>query len=324
MTITVTPVNDAPLANNDTFTVNEGSTTTLSLAANDSDADDGLDLTSIVITGAPTNGSVVVNADGSVDYTHDGSETLADSFTYTILDNSGAVSNTGTISLSIMPAALIEALTVTETDLGSGTPDKTNTEDTSSTGGNDEPEESTVDEDVSNATDEVVFDTSTFTGGIGDRSVLTLPALFQTENETGARNTITIIDNDTSTTHKLDTTPIDRLRAQFTGFSGALQLVASDSFISKLNEAREEIVLENRTFDMVVGGSMSISAGLSVGYAIWLARSGVLMSGLLSSMPAWAFIDPLPVLANMGAKDDEDEEDDESLESMVEEKKDDK
>ena len=94
--------------------------------------------------------------------------------------------------------------------------------------------------------------------------------------------------------------------------------------MSKLNDAREEIVLENNTFDMVVGGSMSISAGLSVGYAIWLARSGVLMSGLLSSMPAWAFIDPLPVLASMGAKDDEEDEEDESLESMVEEKEDDK
>ena len=322
--ITVIPVNDAPVANNDAFTVIEGSTTTLNLAGNDTDVDDGLDLASITITAAPGNGSIVVNADGSVNYTHDGSETLADSFTYTILDNSGVVSNTGTISLSIMPAVLVEALTVTETDMGSGTPDTTNTEGTPSTGGNEEPVEAKVDEDVSNATDEVVFDTSTFTGGIGDRNVLTLPALFQTDNETVARNTITIIDNDTSTTHKLDITPIDRLRAQFTGFNAPLQLVASDSFISKLNEAREEIVLENRTFDMVVGGSMSISAGLSVGYAIWLARSGVLMSGLLSSMPAWAFIDPLPVLASMGAKDDEDEEDDESLESMVEEKEGDK
>jgi hypothetical protein len=168
-----------------------------------------------------------------------------------------------------------------------------------------------------------VTDSSTFTGGAGARNVLTLPALLLADTEAGEHNTITFRDHDTSTAHKLDTTPIDRLRAQFTGFSGPLQLVASDSFMSKLSEAREEIVLENRTYDMVVGGSMSISAGLSVGYAIWLARSGVLMSGLLSSMPAWAFIDPLPVLASMGKKDEEDDEDDESLESMVEDKKDD-
>ena len=320
----VTPVNDAPVANNDAFTVKEGSTTTLNLAANDSDVDGTLDLTSITITGAPTNGSIVLNADGTVDYSHDGSETLTDSFSYTILDNSGAVSNSGTINLNVMPVAVIEALVDTEMDVDPGTPDTNNTDDTSSTVENKEPVKATVDEDTVNTTNEVVTDTSTFTGGVGARTVLTLPALFQADNESGERNSIIIGDNDTSTTYKLDTSAIDRLRAQFTGFAGPLQLVASDSFMSKLNDAREEIMLENRTFDMVVGGSMSISAGLSVGYAIWLARSGVLMSGLLSSMPAWAFIDPLPVLASMGAKDDEDDEDDESLESMVEEKEDDK
>jgi hypothetical protein len=279
-----------------------------------------------MITAAPANGSIVVNADGTVDYTHDGSETLADSFSYTILDNSGAISNIGTINLNVMPAAVLEVLADTETgvDPDPGIPDPgSDTDDTSVTGDDEEPVTETVDQETLNATDELVTDTSTFTGGVGTRNILTLPALFQADTETGEHTTITIRDHDTSTVRKLDTTPIDRLRAQFTGFSGPLQLVASDSFMSKLNEVREEIVLENRTFDMVVGGSMSLSAGLSVGYAIWLARSGVLMSGLLSSMPAWAFIDPLPVLASLGAKDNEDEEDDESLESMVEEKKDD-
>ena len=38
----------------------------------------------IVIVGAPANGSAVAKVDGTVDYTHDGSETSSDSFTYTI------------------------------------------------------------------------------------------------------------------------------------------------------------------------------------------------------------------------------------------------
>ena len=41
--ITVTPVNDAPVANNDAFTVNEGSTTNLNLAGNDTDVDGTVD-----------------------------------------------------------------------------------------------------------------------------------------------------------------------------------------------------------------------------------------------------------------------------------------
>ena len=103
LTITVNDLNDAPVVNNDSFTVNEGSTTNLNLAANDTDADDGLDLASITIVSGPTNGSLVVNANGTVDYTHDGSETVSDSFTYTIDDASGTTSNVVTVNLSIDP-----------------------------------------------------------------------------------------------------------------------------------------------------------------------------------------------------------------------------
>ena len=119
VSLTVTPVNDAPVAVADSFTVNEGSTTTLNLAANDTDADDGLDLSSITIVSGPTNGSIVVNADGTVDYTHDGSETVADSFTYTIDDLSGATSNTVTVNLTVTPVndapvAVADSFTVNE------------------------------------------------------------------------------------------------------------------------------------------------------------------------------------------------------------------
>ncbi len=101
--MTGTAVNDVPVANTDNFTVNEGSTTVLDLAFNDVDVDDGLDLNSIIIIGAPANGSLIVNADGTVTYTHNGSETLSDSFTYTISDISGAISNTATVNITVTP-----------------------------------------------------------------------------------------------------------------------------------------------------------------------------------------------------------------------------
>jgi len=64
----------------------------------------------------------------------------------------------------------------------------------------------------------------------------------------------------------------------------------------------------------IVGGTAAVSTGLSVGYVIWTLRSGILMTGLLSSLPAWRFIDPLPILSGRVNVDDEDEE---SLESLV-------
>ncbi|MFT6875549.1 MAG: putative outer membrane repeat protein [Granulosicoccus sp.] len=63
------------------------------------------------------------------------------------------------------------------------------------------------------------------------------------------------------------------------------------------------------------GTSTGISTGLSVGYLIWLVRGGALMGSVLSSLPAWRFVDPLPVL---GSLSDDMENDEESLESIVE------
>ena len=49
---------------------------------------------------------------------------------------------------------------------------------------------------------------------------------------------------------------------------------------------------------------------------IWLIRGGVLLSSVLSSLPAWQMVDPLPVLGVMYADEDLDTEDD-SLETLV-------
>ncbi len=64
----------------------------------------------------------------------------------------------------------------------------------------------------------------------------------------------------------------------------------------------------------VLGSSAAASAGMSVGYVLWLLRGEFLLSGLLSSLPAWRMVDPLPVLERLG---DEDARDDESLEDML-------
>jgi hypothetical protein len=88
----------------DSATVAEGGTTNVDLASNDVDPEGALDPASITIASGPANGSLVVNADGTVDYTHDGGETTSDSFTYTIQDTAGQTSNTATVSLTVTPA----------------------------------------------------------------------------------------------------------------------------------------------------------------------------------------------------------------------------
>jgi hypothetical protein len=50
-----------------------------------------------------------------------------------------------------------------------------------------------------------------------------------------------------------------------------------------------------------------------VGYVLWLARGGFLLASLMSALPAWAMVDPMPVLAQMKRRDgnvDDDATDD--------------
>ncbi|WP_331345228.1 retention module-containing protein [Cellvibrio sp. UBA7661] len=100
----VVPVNQAPVAVDDVFTVAEGGTLTVTAAnkitLNDTDAD-GDSLTAILVSG-PTNGSLTLNADGTFTYVHNGSETTTDSFTYKV--NDGTVDGSvATVTINVTP-----------------------------------------------------------------------------------------------------------------------------------------------------------------------------------------------------------------------------
>jgi gliding motility-associated-like protein len=118
VTINITPVNDSPVANDDTGTVDEGSSVSINIVSNDSDIDGTLDLTSVVITNI-TNGTVTYDGNGTVTFTHDGSETTTAGFSYTINDNQGAVSNQASVTITVnpvndLPVAVDDNATVNE------------------------------------------------------------------------------------------------------------------------------------------------------------------------------------------------------------------
>ncbi len=82
-----------------------------------------------------------------------------------------------------------------------------------------------------------------------------------------------------------------------------------------LDELRENVRQGTTIEKFALSSAVAVSSGLSVGYVAWLVRGGVLLSTLLSSMPAWRVLDPFPVLARQ--RDTDDDDDDESLESMI-------
>jgi hypothetical protein len=84
-----------------------------------------------------------------------------------------------------------------------------------------------------------------------------------------------------------------------------------------LDAVKQEVAGDSRVSRVYLGSALVSSIGLSVGYVVWLLRGGMLLASLLSSMPAWQFVDPLPILARK--KDAEPSDDKESLESIVRE-----
>ena len=98
--MTVTPVNDAPVAADDTATTAEDTPTTITVLGNDSDVDG--DTLSVTSASDPANGSVVINPDGTIAYTPDADFTGTDTFTYTISDGNGGT-DTATVTVTVTP-----------------------------------------------------------------------------------------------------------------------------------------------------------------------------------------------------------------------------
>ena len=86
------------------------------------------------------------------------------------------------------------------------------------------------------------------------------------------------------------------------------------SLSSDFEKRSEEIENQLSAARIAIGSSFTVTSGLSVGYFLYLLRGGAIMSSMLTSLPAWRFVDPLPILSNL---QDSLDTDNESLQSMV-------
>ncbi len=52
----------------------------------------------------------------------------------------------------------------------------------------------------------------------------------------------------------------------------------------------------------MIGSAVGVTTGLTVGYVFWTVRAGYLLTGLVAQVPAWRFVDPLPILNSLGGE----------------------
>ena len=109
VSITVAPINDAPVANDDTYVRTEGASLVVQaecdgeapdgILCNDTDIDVGDTLTAVLGVG-PTDGALGLNTDGSFTYTPNAGHFGSDSFTYVANDGSDD-SNSATVTIGL-------------------------------------------------------------------------------------------------------------------------------------------------------------------------------------------------------------------------------
>ena len=115
--ITVTPVNDLPVALDDSYVVDEGgrlvaddpdglltpsNTNDDAVTTNDFDAE-GDAFSAVLVTAPAYATSFTLNPDGTFVYEHDGSETIEDAFQYRLIDVNGGESVVATVTLDYQP-----------------------------------------------------------------------------------------------------------------------------------------------------------------------------------------------------------------------------
>ncbi|MBU1237371.1 MAG: retention module-containing protein, partial [Gammaproteobacteria bacterium] len=117
VTVTVTPVNDGPIANPDTATTAEDTPVTFSVLSNDTDAD-GNPLTVTAASVPATQGTVVVNADNTITFTPAADFNGDATISYSISDGQGGTAiSTMTVtvtSVNDVPVAQNDTATTAE------------------------------------------------------------------------------------------------------------------------------------------------------------------------------------------------------------------
>ncbi|MCU4154678.1 tandem-95 repeat protein [Carboxylicivirga sp. A043] len=100
--ITINAVNDAPRLNNDTYSTNEDESIRMAVLENDEDIDNDIEVSSLNIASWPSNGSLSID-NGEIIYVPNDNFNGSEEIAYTVADESGSVSNTASVNITIIP-----------------------------------------------------------------------------------------------------------------------------------------------------------------------------------------------------------------------------
>ena len=337
--ITVNAVNDAPVALNDVYTVQAGETLvipwTAGVLVNDYDAEN--DPLTAVLASGPMHGTVSLNADGSFQYVSDANCVGVVTFAYYVSDGISA-GNVALVSILVQPNLIY--IPQVEPPRGNGPPGNAElpprpdspppvpTQPPPPAPGGTAPAGAqpprTGDlvasaEELGAAVveaekDRILLARDERTVSESDAESIAAPtrnaSIVRTGNSRGAvRSSGDMMAGGQSGT-QFEATSV-------TGSGQAyVHVAASRQLWQELDAFRDDVDGAQQFQIVAIGSVGTIASGFTVGYVLWALRSGLLLSSLLASMPAWTLLDPLAI-ASVGDGSGRDDQE-ESLEQLVE------
>ena len=143
-----------------------------------------------------------------------------------------------------------------------------------------------------------------------------LSQLFQSAGLRGSEKTAVNVATTTTLTSNLN------FIHDVGGFTSNLDFIHDvGGFLSDLDSFKDLLSFKFSIPQGVAGSVLFSTVGLSVGYVMWTIHGGYLVASMLSSLPAWALVDPLPVLEYLDDSEDSKKSqrqgDKESLDSII-------
>jgi hypothetical protein len=322
----VANVNNLPVAADNTVSTTVDTSVAISAAsllANDTDMD--LDTLSIASFTQPANGTVVDNGDGTFLYTPTPNFSGVDSFIYTVSDGNGG-SDTAIVTVTVgvpqsLPFPLPPPDAGNDDGLAASDPDDGNRE--------------SSDEDADSVSENPPLQNPT----IPDTTNHPLPkrpfvqrvtdtASFVSSPVTMVQATTNMVDNSFEFGQLFQNARLSGIAKTMVHVVTAATLpnnlnfiYEAGGFLSDLDSFKDSLSFEFAVPQWAAGSVLFSTAGLSVGYVMWTIRGGYLVASMLSSLPAWALIDPLPILEYLDDSEDSEKgrvlDDNESLDSII-------
>ena len=293
ISITVVPVNDAPESNADSFDMNQDATLTMTasgILANDVDLDG--DLLTVSLVSGPGNGTVALAADGSFVYTPNAGFSGVDTFVYVLSDGTDS-SGLATVSVTVHPDVAPPPTdpSLLDRDDDPSDEDEKESDDDEPLRIVDVPSSPTTPQPNTSPQHHQARQTSpppsTSSSLFGPLEVAEDPSeLVMSTSYTSALNishlhrSSNVFRHAVSNIVSFPTIPV---------FETAIVFSDLDSLVHDLEN-------HEYFFELVAGSTMMATGAVSAGFVLWAARASYFVTMLSTSLPAWAVVDPIPVL----------------------------